>query len=139
MTGEADSVGKVEVVEQDLKKMSKDEQLVYMMQVRAQLWYKFKMSPNVLYILKMQSRSLSKVIHLNTIYSCFASIFQCDAHNPLSTLLTPPPLSSLSQPFQHSPELPELLSEFKEKLSEASEPLWSLLQLGKELINYSKM
>lgn len=69
MTGEADSVGKVEVVEQDLKKMSKDEQLVYMMQVRVQLWCKFKMSPNVLYILKiMQSRSLSKVIHLNTIY-----------------------------------------------------------------------
>ena len=100
MTGEADSVGKVEVVEQDLKKMSKDEQLVYMMQVRAQLWYKFKMSPNVLYILKMQSRSLSKVIHLNTIYSCFASMrcSQPSQHSPHTTppLLTLTTLSALS-------------------------------------------
>jgi len=70
VTGEGDSVGKVEVVEQDLLKMSKDEQLVHMM--------------------------------------------------------------------QHSPELPELLSEFKEKLSEASEPLWSLLQLGRQQGTFSE-
>lgn len=70
VSGEMDSVGKVEVVEQDLSKMSKDEQLVHMM--------------------------------------------------------------------QHSPELPELLSEYKEKLSEASEPLWSLLQLGRQQGTFSE-
>ena len=43
----------------------------------------------------------------------------------------------LLSPYQNSPELPEMLEEFRDKLSEAREPLFSLLTLGREKGTFS--